>query len=549
MQHIAGWSQPIQDFQELRPKRVGSLIVRDVSEVARGLGFIGWKDEVMFAWESWMDESMLAALLPGAATRFARPVAHALVVFLQGLSPNRQAEIVAAQAALPWDSTPAQRLTEFARCCPVLHKLGQVLARDPRLAEELRIQLQSLETMQSRFSLEQIEQGLEAELGPLAARHIQLTGPPLAEASVAVVTPYQIGKQGPGPGTGEGVFKLLKPGIEERLREELELLERVGADLDARCDELQIPALDYRDAFQQVREKLIQETRLDQEQRHLRQAREIYANDPQVMVPEPFLEHCTPRLTAMQRVRGVKITEHGFRIPQYGQQLAERVTRLLLAEPLLSNAATAVFHGDPHAGNLLLTPRGQIAVLDWSLVGRLETTEREVVMQILMAACLLDRQQIVKQLQRLAGPRPLALEALHRLVQNRLERLRQGQFPGLTWLIGLLDEAAQQAHLRVSSDLFLLRKAVHSLQGVTWELGGAGHQVDETLMKEFFVCFLAEWPLRWWTLPHSRDFATRLSNFDLTRFFWSLPWAATRYRQADQSVWANDPSHRSTPVN
>ena len=487
----------------------------------------------MLGQAAWIDESLLRPLLPGSAARFAHPVAYALQVFLRGLTSSRQAELVAAQAALPGDSTVSQRLVELARGCPVLHKLGQVLARDSRLAHELRIQLQTLETMRPRYSQEQLADWLQAELGPLDKRGVRLTGPPLAEASVAVVVPCEL-SVGMNRSTREGVLKILKPGMEDRLAEELELLTAVGAELDRRCEELGIPQLDYQEAFQQVRLKLAQEICLDREQEHLRQARRVYAADIDVVIPEPFGEYCTARVTAMQRVRGVKITEHGFRLPQFGQQLAARMTRVLLAEPLLSKDTDAVFHGDPHAGNLLLTPRGQLAILDWSLVGHLGRSEREAIMQIFMAACLLDAKQIVQQLQQLAGARPVAMEALHQVVQMRLEHLKQGQFPGLNWLIGLLDEAAEKAQLRGSSEMLLLRKVVHMLHGLAWELGGSSHQVDETLLREFWLRFLAEWPWRWCSPLDSRDFATRLSNLDLTRFLWSLPWAASRYRQTER---------------
>ena len=60
----------------------------------------------------------------------------------------------------------------------------------------------------------------------------------------------------------EGVFKVLKPGIDERLEFELELLGQVGSYLDERCEALKIPHLDYEEAFEQVREKLLWEIRL-----------------------------------------------------------------------------------------------------------------------------------------------------------------------------------------------------------------------------------------------------------------------------------------------
>jgi hypothetical protein len=52
------------------------------------------------------------------------------------------------------------------------------------------------------------------------------------------------------------VFKVLKPGIEERLDQELGLLGRVGSYLDERRHEFGIPHLDYEEVFERLRQKL-----------------------------------------------------------------------------------------------------------------------------------------------------------------------------------------------------------------------------------------------------------------------------------------------------
>ncbi len=101
----------------------------------------------MFDWNTLLDEAALKSVLPGDYARFARPIREGLIVFLEGLPGAYQAEILARQAALPLSASISQRLTLLARCCPVLHKLGQVLARDQRLGPELREHLRELESL------------------------------------------------------------------------------------------------------------------------------------------------------------------------------------------------------------------------------------------------------------------------------------------------------------------------------------------------------------------------------------------------------------------
>jgi ubiquinone biosynthesis protein len=474
----------------------------------------------MVNWDRLIDADALAALLPGEYARFARPIHGALAVFLSGLPATHQEAVLADQAALPPTATTSERLFALARSCPALHKLGQILARDRRLAPDLRRRLQGLESLTPAVPLATIKDTLTRELGPLERLGVTLAPAALAEASVAVVVPFR--RRAPG----EGVFKVLKPGIEERLEQELELLERVGSYLDQGCDEFGIPKIDYREAFQQVREKLREETRLNLEQRHLARARAFYAGEPRVQIPALF-EYCTPRVTAMERVTGRKVTEHGG--DAAGRRgLPDLLVEALIARPIFARDSRAPFHADPHAGNLFLTDDRRLAVLDWSLVGWLGDAERVGVVQLLLAATLLDARRVAGVLEGLAG-RLVDRTALESVVHASLRRLRSGQFPGFAWLTGLLDEAVRKARLRVGADLMLFRKALHTLEGVAADVGAGAGRVEAVLLTQFLRHFAAEWPLRWLAWPDSRAFATRLSNGDLARWAMGLPLAATRF--------------------
>jgi ubiquinone biosynthesis protein len=480
-------------------------------------------------WDLLIDEHALALLLPDAYAHFARPIKESLVVFLSGLPESSQSQILAEQAALPLSTTVSVRLGLLARCCPVLHKLGQVLARDRRLAPELRHQLRKLESMPPTVPLEAIQEILSRELGPLEHRGITLLPPAIAEASVAVVIPFS--ESGDHLPHG-GVFKILKPGIEERLILELDLLGRVGSHLDERCVELRLPPVDYRSAFEQVRDKLCCEVQLDLEQRQLTEARAFYAGEADVQIPR-LLDHCTARVTAMERVMGDKVTDHTLTISREKTRLANLVTRALITRPIFSLDGQALFHSDPHAGNLLYTKDGRLAILDWSLAGILGERERVAMIQIMLAAVTLNKGRIVTELESLSEQSCVDRWARGNVVDNWLRRIRRGHFPGLSWLVGMLDEATQTAGLRVVADLMLFRKSLLTLEGVIGELGADDFQIDQVVFEEFSRHFGQEWPERWISSPDSRAFATRLSNADLTETMLSAPLAVARFWHAE----------------
>ncbi|MEM9658452.1 MAG: AarF/UbiB family protein, partial [Planctomycetota bacterium] len=366
-------------------------------------------------WTELIDEAGILSVLTDEYAQFARPISEALCVFLEGLPADRQTQIVNEQAAMPAASSVAERLGRMAQGCPALHKFGQIVARDRRIAPELRTHLQRLESLPSSIPLGVIRDALGREVGPLDALGVSLKPPALAEASVAVVVPFRRCDDHPADAPCDGVFKILKPGIEVRLEQDLSLLGSVGEYLDERCNELQIPALDYADAFAQVRDKLLQEVRLDHEQKHLRAAYAEYADDHNVQIPRLF-EFGSPRVTAMERICGGKVTDAVADSPFDRRRIAETVVASLLARPMFSLLADAPFHCDPHAGNLFVTPDRRLAILDWSLVGSLTVEHRTAVVQIMLAAATLRSDRVISIISNLADRGAADRSALRRIV-------------------------------------------------------------------------------------------------------------------------------------
>src|SRR4029079_17224510 len=73
---------------------------------------------------------------------------------------------------------------------------------------------------------------------------------------------------------------------------------------------------------------------------------------------------------------------------------------------ILITVREGLFHGDVHAGNLLLLRDGRLGVLDWGIVGRLDAETHRFFRRIL-AAALGDEgawADVAAQLQRAYGP-------------------------------------------------------------------------------------------------------------------------------------------------
>jgi ubiquinone biosynthesis protein len=499
-------------------------------------------------WNDLKGDTMIAAVVPEAYAAYRRPIAAALRYFVENLPTPRAVAIVAEQLELGMSAGAAERLTVLARACPVLHKLGQLLARDRRLEPGVRRQLQRLESMEPQVSIEAVRSRIEHDLGPIERLGLTLEPTALAEASVAVVVPFQSRDRSDGGAeNGRGVFKVLKPGIEERLVQELEILEDVGAFLDQQCEALGIPPLDYRVVFAQVGDCLRDEVRLDREQSHLAEARTAYAGwESMVQIPR-LLPWSSRRVTAMERIDGRKVGGDELHPPAERGAVARRIVEALVAQPLWSTAPTAIFHADPHAGNLIATPDGRLAILDWSLAGTLGVRAREAMAQVMIGALTLDERTILGALHTLAeraGDGP----SLKRVVVGHVRRLSQGSAPGIGWLMRMLDDTVQSARLRFGNDMLMFRKVLLMLEGVVADVaGGTGIDLDATLAASFLRRLAGEWPGRAFAAPNSRAFGTRLSNADLGRLIGSIPWTTARVGFDWWRQWLALPEPSATP--
>jgi ubiquinone biosynthesis protein len=469
-----------------------------------------------------IDPQALAAVVPDCYAEFRPVVADGLTFFLRHLSPPRLAEALGAQAALPTDAGLPRRLVLFLHACPALHKIGQIVARHRRLDPELRRHLQELESLEPRTPVEELRPVLERELAAAAAGYrVRLARRPLAEGSVAVVVPLTWSDPADGAGAPcrHGVAKLLKPGVAARLGEDLDILGRLADYVDGRWAAYGLPALPYRELFAEVAELLAHELRLGQEQDHLRQAGRQLAGQSDVLVPR-LLPFCTDALTAMERVHGHKVTDPRAASAWRRPVLFRSAVRALLSGVLFSRDESVLFHGDPHAGNLMVTRDGRLALLDWSLAGRLTADDRVRVAQMLVGAWGRDAARVAGAVAGLA--RGGADESrIRRHAEAALTELRWYRAAGPSWVVGLLD-ALTRAGVRFPGRLLLFRKAYLTLQGVLSDVCPSC-SLDAVLLAEALAQLAWEWPLRWWKPLVDRDYGSHVSSADLVYLAFRAP--------------------------
>jgi len=205
-------------------------------------------------------------------------------------------------------------------------------------------------------SFDVIRPVVESELGkPLDAVFSEFSETPIAAASLAQVHAARLhdGR--------EVAVKIQYPDIEEIVKTDLRNMERA-----CRIYEYFEPQpLALLPLLKELTLHLGLELDFRREGESADRIRELFADDEHVIVPEIYHEFSTGRVLVMQKVGGTKIDEAealeamGFDLYEIVQDLMHIYVRMILA--------AGFFQADPHPGNLFVTEKREIVVLDFGL--------------------------------------------------------------------------------------------------------------------------------------------------------------------------------------
>jgi predicted unusual protein kinase regulating ubiquinone biosynthesis (AarF/ABC1/UbiB family) len=265
----------------------------------------------------------------------------------------------------PEDFARPLRLT-FQELGTTFMKFGQLVASSPGVfGEDMAAEFRGCLDTGDPVPIEQVRHIVEGELGmPLEEAYATFDPEPVGRASIAVVHRATL-----HDGTDVAV-KVLRPGIERRVSIDMDLFEPL-LQIVARTTGEYVAGqlLQMLDGF---RLQLGEELDLRNEARaiaHMAELLEI-VDLPLVTVPEVHEELSGARVLTMQFLDGIPVDDLA-RIESYGFDPAPVVSQTVKGF-LLTTIRWGFFHGDVHAGNLLLLRDGRIGVIDWGIIGRLD---------------------------------------------------------------------------------------------------------------------------------------------------------------------------------
>ncbi len=418
-------------------------------------------------------------LVPEAYVKWRPPVRDAMRFVVACLSAERLAPKLLEQLELPENTSAEERLLRLIAKVPGLQKLGQVIARNQHLRPALRNALARLENGIRDVKPEAIRGIIQRDLGPrLNAYEVEIAPIILSEASVSAVMRFTW--RNPVSGRRErGVFKVLKPHIPGYFAEDMDYLQRLAQYFGERHHNYGFPSDLIPDTFRKVRRLLQHEVNFVREQKTLVEAGNLYRSMPGVRVPELIQPLCTPRITALTEEHGVKVTNAAARLSVAGRRkVAEQLIEALVAVPLLTAQKDAIFHGDPHAGNLLYNNRtGDLTIIDWALRERLSREQRRYLALLFLMVSLRDPVGTRNAILALSQQRIQAGSSRERMiceiVTTFLDHLPVRYLPSGVDAMRLLERVALKG-VKFPGALIMLSKVMFTLDGILGDIGG-GH--------------------------------------------------------------------------
>ncbi len=463
--------------------------------------------------------------LPEIYRHYRLLVRDGIEFFLSQVSRGRLQELVVSQLKLDPDAPAQERLVALAKRFATLHKLGQIIARHPRIDPAVKQWLIQLENGHYGTPAKDILARVNGQLDKAChSDGIDVQGTILSEASVGAVIPF-CWQDDPSQDMVRGVFKVLKPGIRQQLDEELDLLQKTVAFFEDNRDRYPLKEFRFLEVFQDVREMLVKEIDLASEQVHLAEAARFYGRMDDIIIPT-LLPQSTGAMTAMALLDGPKITD-AVLSPEQRRHCAATLFKALVCRPLFSRREPALFHGDPHAGNLVAvmdttTGAANIGLLDWSLAGRLTRRDRVQTVRLIQGIIKKDLSAIRRAVKALARPdesgRPLQLGRLRTLVLEFMHSRENERLTLIRKTFRLLERLSHEGFV-FSADLVLYRKSIFTLEGVIHDLW-QDFDMDGAMIQYMLNLMAWELPRRLTSLvfplaDRSENYHSLISNQEL----------------------------------
>jgi ubiquinone biosynthesis protein len=356
-------------------------------------------------------------------------------------------------------SAPVRFAKLLAALGPTYIKLGQILSmRKDMFSPEWIEALETLQDDAPRLTFAAVREQVEASLGGrLEDLYASFDEQPLGTASIAQTHRAR---------TRDGddvVVKVQRPGIEATMRSDLDLLYVSAQILEASIDEMQL--FGVVSIVEEFEKGLLKELNFHQELANLLEFRRNLDPTRKVTVPRPYPELSTRTVLTMQFFAGRPIRKLVPKSPE-AQAAVNEIVYTAFKQVLVDG----VFHGDPHAGNLLCAEDGTLCMIDLGMVGRITPEQRDDIVTLAVATIANDGTTVARVLLKMGTPtQRVNLSEL----KGDIERIRSqhlmvanfGEYDSAGFIEDF-SKAAGKHRVKLARDMAILGKAAATLEDI-----------------------------------------------------------------------------------
>lgn len=221
------------------------------------------------------------------------------------------------------------------------------------------------------------EQVVQEEFGvPVEKVFSRFDTEPLAAASLGQVHRASLDGR-------EVVVKVLRPGVEELVRDDLEVAFRILFILNVLFPNHHTRAITT--IVQEFQRRIWDEMDFREEARYAELLRKNFSDEKRVVIPEVIKQYTHRRVLVLEYIEGTRIDRLHSRLAS-GELRLEPLIRTIVELYLQMMLVDGLFHADPHPGNLMVDPEGRVVLLDFGMVLNVEKDTRRRIISTVLAA-------------------------------------------------------------------------------------------------------------------------------------------------------------------
>jgi ubiquinone biosynthesis protein len=352
---------------------------------------------------------------------------------------------------------------------PIFIKFGQMLStRRDLLPDDIANELTRLQDRVPPFSSQQARQMIEKAYGkPVTEVFQRFETDPMASASIAQVHAAQLwdGK--------EVVVKVLRPGIEKTIRQDVELMYLMARLVHRYWKEAR--RLRPVDVVSEYEKTIFDELDLVREAANASQIHRNFAGNPTLYVPEIYWDYTHPNVMVMERIYGIPVGD----IPRLRalnvnfKRLGELGVEVFFTQVFRHN----FFHADMHPGNIFVNASNpqepQYMAVDFGIVGTLSPADKRYLAENFYAFFQRDYKRVA-ELHVESGwvPSTTRVEEFESAIRTVCEPIFNLPIKDISFghFLLRLFQTARRFNMEVQPQLVLLQKTLLNIEGLGRQL-------------------------------------------------------------------------------